>query len=86
MDIKESPLVFIVDLDGTVADLDTALVDALPEHKDKILNRKETLFTGHLETLVRQVMTTPGFFETLPLFPDAKRNVTYLQKRALPLK
>jgi 5'-nucleotidase len=83
MDAKESPLVFIVDLDGTVADLDTALVDALPEHKDKILNRKEAGFTGHLETLVRQVMTAPGFFATLPLFPDAKRNIAYLQKRGV---
>ena len=77
----ELKITYPVDLDGTVADIDSGLADHLPEWKSSIFNRTESEYTGVLEELARKVMTSEGFFRTLPLLPYAKENIEDLMKR-----
>jgi predicted aspartyl protease len=58
--------ILLVDLDGTIADLDAALIDR--GFDSKLIREREVLeFRDALETQTRRAMESEGFFASIPV-------------------
>ena len=61
----------LVDLDGTIADIDAALI-ASGGFDAKVIGEREALeFEGDLEAQTRAVMESEGFFASIPVVEQA---------------
>lgn len=68
--------VILVDLDGTVADIDKGLALKFPDHEHLIVDRKDSDFAvGEHEQMFRAEMTKPGFFLGLSLIEEGAKFV-----------
>lgn len=79
---KNEKRIFLVDLDGTVADIDQSLALKFPELKHVIVGRSDSEFSGDNKKMFRTEMTKPGFFLDLPVIEEGAKFVREMLQSA----
>ena len=77
--------VLLVDMDGTIADLDADLAHRLKERgynewANQVINRRDFEYDIKLDSVAKQIMSLPGFFSSLKPIDGAVQALQQLQE------